>query len=112
MAVTIELQNTGQAARRSEITASIEHAFDGRAGEWHVSILGSHENDGWELKIGSPEGFERSYMLAGSAGEHEPDAIRSLVATLLSGIAVGQKKITARAHQDTSSGGPPAPAKS
>jgi hypothetical protein len=112
MAVTIELQNIGRAVKRSEITASIEHAFDGRAGEWYVSILGSHENDDWALKIRSHEGFERSYMLEGSAGEHEPDAIRSVVATLLSGIALGQKKITARALQDTSSGDPAAPARS
>jgi hypothetical protein len=93
MAVTIGLQNTGQAAKRSEITAAIEHAFDGWAGEWHVSILGSHENDDWELTMGSPEGFERRYTLIGSAGEHEPEAIRSVVVILLSGIAPGQKQI-------------------
>jgi hypothetical protein len=32
---------------------------------------------------GGPHGFERSYSLAGSAGKHQPEAIRSLIAQLL-----------------------------
>jgi hypothetical protein len=85
MAIMVELHNTRQVANRSEIVASIEHAFDGEKGEWRVSILGSYENDDWELKIEGPYGFERRYMLAGAAGEHEPDVVRSVVTKLLSG---------------------------
>lgn len=84
MGVLVELHNTGHVANRAEIVASIEHAFAGEAGEWHVSVLGSRENDDWELKIQGPYGFERKYVLAGTAGEHEPDVIRSVVTRLLS----------------------------
>lgn len=85
MGVLVELHNTGHVANRSDIVASIEHAFDGESGEWHVFVLGSHENDDWELKIQGPYGFERKYVLAGVAGEHEPAAIRGVITKLLSG---------------------------
>ena len=85
MGVLVELHNTGHVANRSELVASIEHAFDGETGEWCVALLGSRENDDWELKIEGPHGFERRYVLAGTAGEHEPDVIRSVVTKLLSG---------------------------
>jgi predicted DNA-binding protein (MmcQ/YjbR family) len=40
-----------------------------------VSILGSRAKEDWERKVEGPNEFERSYILAGSAGEHEPVAI-------------------------------------
>jgi hypothetical protein len=33
-----------------------------------VSIVGSRESDGWEMKVLGPDGFERSYTLVGTAG--------------------------------------------
>jgi len=45
--------------------------------------VGSHAKDDWEMKLEGPAGFERSYTLAGGAGEHQPAAIGSLVAKLL-----------------------------
>ena len=42
----------------------IEHVLSGRLGEWRVSIIGSRENDNWEMKIEEPRGFRRSYTLA------------------------------------------------
>jgi hypothetical protein len=56
MGVLVELHNTGHVANRSDIVASIEHGFDGKSGEWRISILGSRENDNWELIIhGQPD---------------------------------------------------------
>jgi hypothetical protein len=79
MAVVVEMQNTGDAAVQSEIVAAIEHALSDFPGEWRVSILGSQGSDQWELKVSGPNGLERTYMLDGKAGEHQPAAIRILV---------------------------------
>ena len=35
------------------------------------------------MKVEGPNGFERSYTLAGAAGEHEPEAIRRLILQLV-----------------------------
>jgi hypothetical protein len=83
MAVTVEMQNTGNSAARTEIIAVIEHVLSERPGEWHVTILGSRENDNWEMKIEGPKEFQRSYTLVGGAGEHQPEAIRNLLPKLL-----------------------------
>jgi len=48
-----------------------------------VSIMGSRTNDNWEMKVEGPNGFERSYALAGSAGEHEPMVIGNVLLKLL-----------------------------
>ena len=88
MAVTIELQNLGDAQLCREITAWVEHVFSNREGVWYVSITGSRASETWELRIGGPNGFERSYSLASSSGEHEPQAIGNLVLKLLPPAAV------------------------
>ncbi len=87
MAVVVEMQNTGDLGKRSEIVASIEHALDQEPGVWQVSIIGSRASDDWEMKINGPNGFERTYTLAGSSGEHQPEAIRSVLMRLLSARA-------------------------
>lgn len=83
MGVTVELHNTGNAADQAEIAAAIEHVLSDSPGEWRITILGSQGNDRWEMKIEGPNGFERSYTLEGSAGEHQPDIIRARLARLL-----------------------------
>jgi hypothetical protein len=83
MAVVVEMQNTGDSRARAEIALVIEHVLSDRPGEWRVSILGSRENDDWELKIEGPKRFERLYTLIGGAGQHQPDAIRHLILKLL-----------------------------
>jgi hypothetical protein len=83
MAVRIEMQNTGDPRAHGEIIALIEHVLSDRPGEWRVSIVGFRANDNWEVKVEGPEGFERSYSLAGGVGEHEPVAIRNLPGRLL-----------------------------
>ena len=85
MAVVVELHNTGDTVSRSEIVACIEHALDQESGDWHISIVGSRGSDDWEMKIEGPRGFERRYTLAGKAGEHQPEMIRSVVSRLVSG---------------------------
>jgi hypothetical protein len=77
MAVTIEMQNTGDSRARREILAGVEHVLSDLAGEWRVSMVGSRANDDWERKGEGPYGFERSYALVGEAGEHQPEAIRN-----------------------------------
>ena len=83
MGVTIELQNLGDAQLCRDITAHIEHAFADRRGDWRVSIAGSRASDNWEMRVEGPNGFERSYTLAGSAGQREPEAIRKLILQLV-----------------------------
>jgi hypothetical protein len=83
MAVSVEMQHTGDTALQREVAAVIEHVLSDRPGDWRVSIVGSQANDRWELKIVGPNAFERSYTLEGSAGEHEPQAIARLVARMV-----------------------------
>jgi hypothetical protein len=83
MAVTIEMQNTGDPRARREILAGIGHVLSDAAGEWRVSIVGSRADDNWEMKVEGPRGFERSYSLVGAAGEYHPEAIRNVLAKLL-----------------------------
>ena len=83
MRAYLELQNVGDPGFRSELSVAIDHVFADRPGDWTVSILGSHANHDWELKIQGPKGFERSYALVASAGQHEPEVIRALLLKLL-----------------------------
>ena len=84
MAVSVEMHHTGcEPGTRAEIVAVIEHALIDRPGDWRVSIIGSQANDRWEMKIAGPNGFERSYTLDGSAGQHEPQVIGKLVARMV-----------------------------
>ena len=86
MAVTIELQNLGDAQLCREITVHLEQAFNARRGAWRVSISGSRAAENWDLRVEGPRGFERSYSLSGSAGEHEPSVIRAMVLRLVSPV--------------------------
>jgi hypothetical protein len=88
MAVFAEMQNTGDPAVRSEIVASIEHALYELPGDWRISLNGSRASDDWEIKVEGPRGFERMHTLTGSAGEHQPEAIRPVLARLTLRAAV------------------------
>ena len=83
MAVSVELHNTGDPAVGREVQALVEHALSDRAGDWRVSIVGSRANENWEMKVEGPNGFERSYTLVGSAGEHQPVVIGNVLLKLL-----------------------------
>jgi hypothetical protein len=69
MAVSLELHNTGDPSFGAEIQALVEHHLADRPGDWRVSIVGSRESDGWEMKVLGPNGFERSYTLVGTAAQ-------------------------------------------
>ena len=88
MGITVELQNLGDPQLSKEITAGIEHSLSDRRGNWRVSIAGSRATENWEMRIEGPNGFERTYVLAGSAGEHAPEAIRKLILQLIVGSSV------------------------
>ena len=76
MTVQVEIHHTGsQPGERAEIAAVVEHALADRPGDWKVSIIGSQASDRWEMWVVGPNGFERSYALEGTAGEHEPKVI-------------------------------------
>jgi hypothetical protein len=84
MPVSVEIHHTGSDhGQRADIAALIEHALAGQPGNWRVSILGSQANDQWEMKLFGPSGFERTYMLEGTAGECEPQAIARIVAKMV-----------------------------
>jgi hypothetical protein len=83
MAVSLELHNVGDPGTGAEVRALVEHALSDRPGDWQVSIVGSRASDNWEMKIWGPNGFERSYTLAGSAGEHQPLVIGNVLRRLL-----------------------------
>jgi hypothetical protein len=87
--VTVEMQNTGDPRARAEVVAAIEHVLSDMPGKWHVSIVGSHANDNWEMRVEGPKGFERSYTLVGSSGEHQPGALRNMLLKLLPADAHG-----------------------
>jgi hypothetical protein len=83
MAVTVDMQNTGDARVRTEVVAMIQHMLSDRPGPWRVSIFGSQANDRWDMSITGPKGFERSYTLEGSAGEHRAEVIRVILGKML-----------------------------
>jgi hypothetical protein len=86
MAVSVEMQHTGCVpAVRAEIAAFIEHTLADRPGDWRVSIIGSQANDRWEMKIASPNAFERSYTIERTASENKPQVIGNLVARVVHG---------------------------
>lgn len=85
MAISVEMQCAGDSGLQAEVRAIIEHVLADRPGNWRVSIVGSQANDQWEMKIVGPSVFERSYMLEGSAGEHDPQRIATLVARMVPG---------------------------
>jgi hypothetical protein len=85
MAVSVEMHNTGDPALRAEVATVIEHVLSPKPGDWRVLIVGSQANDRWELKITGPNAFERSYTLEGTAGQHDPQVIRGIVARIVSG---------------------------
>lgn len=83
MSVTVDLQNIGDVPVRSEIVAIVEHVLSDRPGVWRVTILGSRANDSWEMKVEGPKGYERSYTLIGSAGEHQPQVVGNVLVKLV-----------------------------
>jgi hypothetical protein len=85
MAVSVEMHHTGDPQLRAEVCAIIEHVLSDRAGDWRVVIVGSQANDRWEMRIFGPKAFERSYTLEGTAGEHDPQRIATLVARMVPG---------------------------
>lgn len=83
MEVTVELHNLGDVQLCREFMAGIEHALSDRRGEGRVTISGSRASNNWEMRVEGPNGFERTYTLAGAAGEHESEAIRRLIVQLV-----------------------------
>ena len=79
MPVLVEMHNISDLSLQRDVVAIDEHVLTGRAGDWRVQIVGSQDNDRWEMKIFGPNAFERSYTLEGASGEHNPHRIAALV---------------------------------
>jgi hypothetical protein len=65
MGVTVEMHNTGDAERRRDVVAIVEHVLSDRPGDWRVFIIGSQANDQWEMKITGPNGLSGRTRLKG-----------------------------------------------
>jgi hypothetical protein len=92
MAVTIEMHNTGSPEVQRDVVAIVEHVLSDRLGDWRVLIIGSRGSDRWDMRIFGPNGFERSYILEGTAGEHEPHVIAAIVSRMVPGRPVSSKQ--------------------
>lgn len=85
MAVMIEIHNTGKLpAERAEIAATVEHALADKSGDWHISIIVHSAVISGQMRIAGPNAFERSYILEGSAGEHQSITIERIVSRMVS----------------------------
>jgi hypothetical protein len=83
MPVTVEMQRAGGPSEHADVRAVIEHVLADRTGNWRVSLVGSQAKNRWEMTILGSFGFERSYTLEGSVGEHDPGCIGSIVARMV-----------------------------
>ena len=92
MAVTIEMHNTGNPEVQRDVVAIVEHVLSDRPGDWRVLIIGSQGSDRWDMRIFGPNGFERSYTLEGTAGEHEPHVIAAIVSRMVPSRPVSSKQ--------------------
>jgi hypothetical protein len=83
MTVSVEIHNTADPELQRDIFAMVEHVLSNRRGDWRVLIVGSQESDRWVMNIFGPNSFERSYTLEGSAGEHDPRVVGSVIAKIV-----------------------------
>ncbi len=83
MGIGVEIHNIGNPELQRDVVAMVEHVLSDRSGEWRVLIVGSQGSDRWEMKILGPNAFERTYMLEGSAGEHDARVIGALVSRMV-----------------------------
>jgi hypothetical protein len=105
MAVSLEPSNIRDPSIGAEIQALVEHHLNDRPGDWRVSIVGSRESNGWEMKVLGPNRFERSYTLVGSAGEHQPLMIGNILLRLLPAkMARGEWNLTSLSNAVNMSG--------
>jgi hypothetical protein len=54
MALSVEMQHTGDPGSQREVAAVIEHVLADRPRDWRVSIVGSQANDRWDMRIVGP----------------------------------------------------------
>jgi hypothetical protein len=65
------------------VVAIVKHVLSDRPGDWRVSIIGSQEDDRWEMKIVGPNAFERTYTLEGAAAQHDPRVLAGIVSKIV-----------------------------
>ena len=72
MAVPVEMHDPGDPKVQRDVVAMVEHALSDRPGDWRVVIAGTEECDQWWLEIVGLKASERSYILEGVGGQHDP----------------------------------------
>src|SRR2546429_8068684 len=83
MAVTVEMQNTGNPNLQADVRAVIEHVLADRPGDWRGLIIGSPANHRWGRKNFWAEAVERAYILEGRSGGRPAEMIRGFVGEMV-----------------------------
>src|SRR3989475_11022399 len=75
MAVTVEMQNTGDPGLQREVAATIEHALADRPGDWRGLVIWSQAEERWGGEIIWADAVGRGYNLGGRFGGDPPGKI-------------------------------------
>ena len=78
MPISIEMSAIGGPETQTAIEDVFRNVLGPLAGDWQASVIGSQQNDIWELKIRGPK-TDRRYKLYGTDGQHDPRFIRELL---------------------------------
>src|SRR5256885_15274073 len=79
MAVTVEMQNTGNPNLQADVRAVIEHVLADRPGDWRGLVFGFPAKDRWGRKNFWPDAFLGAYILEGGSRGGPPGKVRGLV---------------------------------
>ena len=85
------IRHTGNAVFRTHCPREDQAALP-PLGEFRAEMVGDVQmqpvgpSKTKEMQIAGPNGFERSYTLEGTAGEHRPEVIRAIVGRMVLGI--------------------------
>jgi hypothetical protein len=78
MPISIEMSAIGGSETQKVVEDVLRKTLGALTGEWQVSVIGSQQNDVWELKIRGPS-TQRRYKLYGTDGQHDPSYIHELL---------------------------------
>ena len=78
MSISIQVSAIGGSETQTAVENVLRGALEALTGDWDVSVVGSQQNDVWELKIRGPN-TQRRYKLYRTDGQHDPSYIRELL---------------------------------
>jgi hypothetical protein len=56
MPATVTVKNLGSEKLENDVKRALDTFFKDRLGDWQVSVLGSEQNDVWELEVKDSDG--------------------------------------------------------